>query len=285
MMKKPVAIAALAVIAVAILLVPAVNATSVTVMLNPDNDSATVNAYFNSTLTVNVSESSTLLSSLLADVTGILPENSSYHGYISDNSTAFKAVNASLQERDSKAVLRNLSYSLVSSVSNSTTDRYKVMVIQTSAELAMNISGIFSNHSANLSWRSFQVTSGLSLGGSYSGIVKVDNSGVNVFNLSAFQVSLTKWNRTYNAATNTTTFSYNAGTTGNYSWSLSGGNVNVSLLIDPSYTISTPGYAVVSSNDVNITSPPRSSSAAYYVIATILVIGAAVSFYFARRRR
>ena len=81
-----------------------------------------------------------------------------------------------------------------------------------------------------------------------------------------------------------TTFSYNAGTTGNYSWSHNGGNGNVSLLIDPSYTISTPGYAVASSNNVSITPPPESSPVAYYVIATILVIGAAVSFYFARRR-
>ena len=283
MMNKPVAIAALAVIAVAILMVPAVNATSVTVVLNPDNDSATVSAYFNSTLTVNVSESS-FLSSLLTLISGIMSGNFSYHGYISDHSMAFRAVNTSLQERDNKAVLQNLSYNLVSNVSNSTTDKYNLMVIHTSAELAMNVSGIFSNHSANLSWRSFQVTSGLSLGGSYSGIVSVNKSSVDVFNLSAFQVSLTKWNRTYDAATNTTTFSYNAGTTGNYSCSHNGGKGNVSLLIDPSYTISTPGYAVASSNNVSITPPPESSPVAYYVIATILVIGAAVSFYFARRR-
>ena len=284
MMKKPVAIAALAVIAVAILMVPAVNATSVTVMLNPKSDSATVNAYFNSTLTVNVSEPSVFLSSLMALISGILPGNSSYHGYISDHSMAFLAVNSSLQERDNKAVLQNLSYNLVSNVSNSTTDKYKVMVIHTSAELAMNISGIFNNNSANLSWRSFQVTSGLKLGGNYSGIIGVKNTSVNVFNLSAFQVSLTKWNRTYDAATNTTTFSYNAGTTGNYSCSFNGRSGNVSLRIDPSYTISTPGYAISSSNNVNLTSPPKSSPVAYYVIATILVIGAAVSFYFARRR-
>ena len=284
MMKRPVAIAALAVIAVAILLVPSVNATSVTVMLNPKNDSATVNAYFNSTLTVNVSDSSVFLSTLMTHISGIMAGNSSYHGYISDHSLSFLAVNTSLQERDNKAVLQNLSYNLVNTVSNSTTGKYKVMVIHTSAELAMNISGIFNNDSANLSWRSFQVTSGLKLGGSYSGIVSVNNSIVNLFNLSAFQVSLTKWNRTYDAATNTTTFSYNAGTTGNYSWTFVGGSVNVSLIIDPSYTISTPGYAITSSNNINLTSPPKSSSVAYYVIATILVIAAVVSFYFARRR-
>ena len=60
-----------------------------------------------------------------------------------------------------------------------------------------------------------------------------DGISNSVLELHSVKVSLTKWNRTYKAATNTTTFSYNAGTTGNYSWSLSGGNVNVSLPVSP----------------------------------------------------
>ncbi|MEM0157456.1 MAG: hypothetical protein QXN26_05265 [Thermoplasmataceae archaeon] len=284
MVKKSMVIAALAVVTVAMLTVPAVNATSVTVSLNPKSDSATVDAYFNSTLTVNVSSTASLLSNLIKEMPGILPRNVSFGGSISNHSNGFLAVNSSLQEKDKSVILKTLSYNLASSVSNLSTDRYSVMVISTSAELAMNISGIFNNNRVNLSWRSFNVTNGVDISGSYNGIVRVNNTSVNVFNLSAFQVSLTRWSRTYDAATNVTTFSYNAGTTGNYSWTLNDRSVNISLRIDPSYTIATPGYAIASSNNVTLTAPPRSSSVAYYVIATILVIGAAVSFYFARRR-
>ncbi len=285
MMKKSMVIAALAVVAAAMLTAPAVNATSVTVSLNPGNDSATVDAYFNSTLTINVSNSHLfLLSQLITGISGILLHNISYSGNMSNHSISFLAVNASLQEKDRNVVLNDLSYSLASSVSNISTDRYNVTVIGTSAMLAMNIGGILNKSSVNLSWRSFQVTKSLEMGGSFDGTVRVNSDSVNVFNLSAFQVSLTKWTRTYDATTNITTFSYDAGTTGNYSWSSYGGSVNISLKIDPSYTIITPGYAVASSNNVTLTSPPRSSPVAYYAIATILVIGAAVSFYFARRR-
>lgn len=281
-----IALSALALAVTALLIIaPISNAASVSVYLYPDQNSASVNAFVNSTLEIEVSRSDILLSSLISGVGAIMSGNISINASYSHGNQTFLDLNSSIASRDNAAKLESLNASFTNTVENRTSQSSEILYANSSLYLSFMVSGIFTNGTANLSWRSMYIGSGISIESHSAGIASVNGSMVSLLNFSAFQVSLEKWSRSYDISSNVTTFTFNAGTTQNYSWSAYNRMVNLSLKVDPSFLISTPGYAIASNNSISIEPSPAHDTAVYYVIAGIFIAGAMASFYMSRRRR
>lgn len=286
---KSIAALVIALFMFSIILVPASNASNISVYLNPQTNSAEVNAYVNSTLTVEVSNASfgNFLISLLNDTTsGQKYWNESFPS----NSTVFSIVQSAIKGKLSNA---NLSYLTVNLSRSGELLNNTTFVLHHSLQLSLAVTGIFSNSTANMSWRSFIINHNVSVSHqsiNYVNVGKVNLSGNNsVLNFSAFKTSLKTWKSFYNDSDNTTTFSYDAGTTQNIHANLSlfGSKIKVSLTTDPSYSIVAPGKAVATDNGivVNYVQPSKPISPIYVVVAVILIGGALVSLYTRRRRR
>lgn len=274
-------------------LIPMSHASSISVALNPNNNEATIDAFINTSLEISASSSAPIGQGIIDNIS-----SSSTSGnltienyYMGSSSSAFQALNNSITQKNSNVSLVNLSlgFKRLSNilVSGSTAKLFD----NSSLEITMVISGIFQNNSANLSWRSFSTNQNVSLNGTNvnkvnfgDGIFTGTNS-VNTVNLSAFSKSLVEWNRTYNPTSNTTIFSTNAGLIADIqdSGSYYGTSVNLSFSIDPSYTISAPGYDTATSDSVILGSPPATNPIGYYLVGAILMIGLVAMMY--KRRR
>lgn len=289
--KTTLALFLVAVIGLSVL-VPVSHASTVTVVLNPANNEATVDAYINSSLTISATNSSFIGQTLLKDVLTSSSEknitiNSTSQGI---SSVAFSVLNKSLSERDPSAKLIDLSLGYQSVIDNSTSNGMVMVYANTSLVIHMVIGGVFSNNSANLSWRNFSTDQGLSVNGTDVNNAKLpggyfSSSSVSTVNLTAFSKSLVQWNRSYDSAANTTTFSMNAGKTVDlhYNGSNSGYNFSLTYTLDPSYSISAPGYDQATNDSIVIGNPPAGSPVLIYVIAAVMVGGAIVLMYVRRR--
>lgn len=97
-------------------------------------------------------------------------------------------------------------------------------------------------------------------------------------NFSAFNTPLSEWARSYNPATNTTTFTKSVGSNLLFREELSvnGQNYSVSLIYDPSSTISIPGYAVARGDTVIVEAAPPGVVQKNTAIAVSLIVLAVV---------
>ncbi|GGM71023.1 hypothetical protein GCM10007108_06350 [Thermogymnomonas acidicola] len=256
------------------------SAASVQVSLNPKSGTATVDAFSNTTISVQVSNTS-IMREILNITQGIFPDLS-VAANLSGNAHLMAMFNSTLESLDSNVSLKYLSVSF-NQVSRRVNNTY--LVINRTSELSMLLTGVYTNGTANMTWRAFNFRDNLSLHGvSVTNISLGSGNYVNgTLNFSAFSVALARWNRTYNPSTNTTTFFYSAGRTLDVNITLDGGGMRISVVSDPQYSIVTPGYAVANSNTIVLERPPTTGP--YYIVAVIvvlIVVGAAL--YFSRRR-
>lgn len=290
--------AALTVVLVAVVsmsfVVPVSHASNIRVYLDPNSNQATVDAYINSSLSISASNSSNIGQILLHDILS----GSSGHNVsiaptqLNESSLAYSVINASIAKKDPEATLKSLSLGFSRNVENSTGNGLVTVYANSSLKINMLITGIFSNNTVNMIWRSFSTNQGIEMNGTqvnnanFGNLSLGSSSSVNTLNMSAFSTSLINWNRSYDQATNVTTFTINAGNTVSlhYNSTISGNSFSLNFNIDPSYSISTPGYATAGTDSIQISSPPGQNPAIFYAIGVVMVGGALLLMYASRRR-
>lgn len=270
-------------------MIPLSGASSVQVVLNPNANEATVSAYVNSTVAISANQSSFLGKV----ITQVFPHSSNItiqQTAINKDNLSFQIVNDSIHKLDTNASLKALSLGYSRTTENMTQGNNAVLFVNTSLLIRATVSGIFSNNTAGLHWRSFNTNSSLELNGNdvsnanFSSEYYASNRNVNTVNFTAFSDSLSNWTRTYDAATNITTFSMDAGTTVHFQLNGTlGGAFSLNYSLDPSYSISAPGYDSASGNSITIGNPPHSSPIAYYAMGALLIGVAAIMLYMRRR--
>ena len=272
-------------------MIPISGASNIQVYLNPSANEATVSAYINSSVVFSASQGS-FLGKIITDV---FPHSSNLtinQTKINSDNLSFQVVNDSIHSMDSNASLNSLSLGYSRTIVNTTSGSNALLYVNSSLLLKATVEGIFNNNTASLGWRSFSSNNSLELNGSdvsntsFGGSYLTSSRTVNTVNFTVFSKSLTNWTRTYDSATNITTFSMDAGTTVHFQMNGSlgpGGNFSLTYNLDPSYSILAPGYDSASSNAIVIGNPPATSPVTYYAIGAVLVAVAAV-LYFRRRK-
>lgn len=273
-------------------MIPLSSASNIQVVLNPSSNEATVSAYINSSVVFSATQVS-FLGNVITDVFPHSSKLSISQTSINKGNLSFQVINDSIHEMDSNASLAALSLGYTRSIVNATEGSNALLYVNSSLLLKATVKGIFNNNTASLQWRSFSSNNSLDLNGSdvsnasFGGTYLTSSRSVNTVNFSAFSQSLSNWTKTYDAATNMTTFSMNAGTTVHFqmngSLGISGTNFSLTYSLDPSYSISAPGYDSASANSVVIGNPPTSSPITYYAIGGLLV--AIAAFLLFRRRK
>lgn len=270
-------------------MIPLSGASNIQVALNPSANEATVSAYVNSTISISANQSSFLG----AIINNVLPHSSNLtikQTSINRDKLSFQIVNDSIHGLDNNASLKALSLGYSRSIVNTTQGNNALFFLNTSLLIKATVTGIFNNNSASLKWRSFSTNKSLDLNGSsvsnssFSGNNYFQGRNVNMLNFSVFSQSLSNWSRTYDPSSNITTFSMDAGNTVYFQVNGTlGSNFTLTFNLDPSYSISAPGYDSATANSINIGNPPHSNPIAYYGVGAVLVGVAA--FMLIRRRR
>lgn len=263
---------------------PIAEASTVSVVIDTETGSANVTAYSYATAVITSNQSTLIyyLSNLLNNTSG------TYSKVLYLNDSVFSDIQSSIEVGSPSANISYLSINASRTVSVQNSNQF---LITQAVKLVMNISGIYHDGAYDLGWRSFSDNSSLSLNNvNYNQIVigDMEVGYYSLLNFSAFSKSLTDWNRTYDSANNTTTFSLNAGYTLNYTGNITlpEGYFNITLQSDPSYSIVTPGYAVAAQDSIQITNPPASTNPLIYYggVVAIVVIGSVIYLYTRRNR-
>lgn len=273
-------------------IIPLSGASNIHVELNPSANEATISAYINSSVEISANQSS-LLGNILS---GLFPHSSNItirQTSMSSSNLSFQIINSSIHAMDNNASLKALSMGYTKTIENTTLGSNAILFVNTSLLLKATVSGIFSNNTASLKWRSFSSNNSIELNGNdvsnstFNGTHLTSSRSVNTLNFTVFSKSLTNWTRTYDAATNTTTFSLDAGNTVHFqlngSFPLIGSNFSLTYNLDPSYSISSPGYDSATANSIVIGNPPHTNPMTYYIVGAFLVGIAAVSLLIRRR--
>ncbi len=289
---------AIAVLIVLALLVPASNAFSVSVNLNPKTNEATINAYVNSSMKMTINGSKLMVNMMEKDMGNVFTNMSKVHfNNTRANASTVSNFNQTIGSSVHGASVRNMTLTYGIKFDNATKGNIAVFYVNFSLYLHMVIHGIFSNSSANMSWRNFTMSKPVEVNGTNVNQAGHNQTNTSVMNFSKFSKPLSQWKRTYNSSTNETMFVYNAGvvlsknsTTSTPSQPGIGGmNMTMNLTIDPSYAIISPGNATAGTNSISLstssTTPSTTSiSPYYYLIAVVLIAGIGASVYFARRK-
>lgn len=265
---------------------PIAGASNIHTVLSPSTGSANVTAYVNTTATVKTS--STLLVNLLGGI-----HNSSDHDVVKSSSAIYTDFQGALSANSSTATL---SYLDMNAQTNFTRVSSHEITINHTLKIVMNVTGLSHNGTIDMSWRGFSDSKQIVINNTEYNYFNVDGQNTsqsgrfyNSVNFTAFSEPLTNWTRHYDAATNMTTFSKDAGYTLNYvaNLSVNSSYLNVTVKSDPSYTIATPGYAQAGANSLTISSPPSSSLMYVYygVLVLIIAVGFGVTLSLRRRNR
>ncbi len=263
--------------------VPLAGASTITMDVHPQSNSANVTAYVNTSVTIKTNNSlvqllSSFLSNLTVNETAAIPSNS----------PVFAGVQDAIHNNSSEAKLTFLKFELH-------TDSQKLSsyewMLNYSLKAVMNITDIYHNNTFDLSWRGFYDNSSASMNSTSFTSIKFQNDTTikeyKALNFTAFSKPLTEWQRHYDTAKNVTTFTTNAGYTYNSTFNLTYNNslpgsqwyTNITVKSDPSYTIVTPGFAEANSDSIVITSTPNPLLPFLYiaVVVVLLAIGAGVT--------
>lgn len=291
--------------------VPLVSASSVNIVLNPTTHHAEISSISNTKIVFEYPKNSTVSSFLNG-----YNYSQQLSGFIPAGTGAVDDFESTLQNYSDHVHVENMSVSVdARAIGNSTT-----FVVTRSENITTWVTGVFNETDgkvmADLDWKAFVVrgafdvplggheidlnlvssamTQPLGEGGdasSYMGNMFGSNSiwSQPTIDFSALNSPLTNWTRNYNPTTNTTTFTKNIKTQANFSASVSfnGQEYSLSMVHDPSASISVLGYATASGNSLIVGSAPiwailASETGAW--IALIVAIGAA-SAYMALRWR
>ncbi len=289
---KNVALLLVAVLA-ASALIPASHASNITLVLNPSANEATMNAYINSSLSISTNSSSALGQILVKDIASTQTGGNLTIGQSTQSrgSIAFEIMNNSISRMDASAHLDSLAMSYQRTVDNVTSGSLVTFYSNTSLKIGIVVKGIFNNNSANLSWRSFSTNQTVPLNGidvnqvNFNNTIMSGTGPVNTVNMSVFAKSLLQWNRSYDPGTNVTTFSLNAGKTVDINYSPGGAaGFNLTYILDPSFSISAPGYDTASADSITVGNPPASNPAIYYGMGAVFIAVVLVPMLLRRRR-
>lgn len=274
--------------------IPASHASNITVVLNPNDNTATMNAYINSSLSISANSTS-FIGELIANniISGITAGNLTINQTSQNRgSPAFEILNSSISSIDPGAQLDSLAMSYERTVNNATAGDEVTFYSNTSLKIALVVSGVFHNNSANLSWRSFSTNQSITLNGTDVSQVNFNRSNIptlisiNTVDMHVFAKSLDQWNRSYDPTSNVTTFSLNAGNTiyVSYGNKTQPGGFNLTYVLDPSFSISIPGYATASADSLTIGNPPSTNPAVYYGMGAIFLAIVLIPMILRRRR-
>ena len=289
----------IAVLIVVALLLPASNAFSVSVTLNPKANEATINAYVNSSMKMTINGSKVMVNMMEKNMGNAFNNMTKVHFNNSKpNVSTVNNFNQTIGSSAHGASVKNMTLSFAVSVKNLSTSSTAIFYVNFSLDMHMVIQGIFNNNSANMSWRNFTMSKPVEVNGTNVNQAGHNQTNTSVMNFSKFSKPLTQWNRTYSSSANETTFVYNAGVvlsrnnTTPYSGPVGTGmnmNMTMNLTIDPSYAIVYPGNATAGTNSISLSSSSTTPSTTpinpyYYLVAIVLIAGIGVSVYFARRK-
>lgn len=273
-------------------LAPTSSASSVSVNLNPESNSATVHAYINSSVELAANSSIPGFYQTLQGIASTSDRNITISATNIGNTTlVYSILNSSISEKEQGAYLSSLSLSYERTVYNITGSSGLRIFVNGSLGVQMTVSGIFHGNTANLTWRSFETNRSLNISGeninqvNFSGNTGQSDTVFNTLNMSVFSKSLLQWNRSYDSASNTTTYSLDAGNTVHFSgyYNTSEYSVALTFNIDPTYSISAPGYDTANNNAITIGNPPHTNPVIYYSILAVLLGGGLITFYFRRK--
>lgn len=250
---------------------PMASASNITTVVSPSTDSANVTAYINSTVTIQSNNTLEIaLASLFANFS-----SQNVQKTFNTSSPIFTGLENSIQNNTSSARLNYLMFDVSSSYAKVSSYKF---IMNYSLKMVMNVTNIYHNGQLDLAWRAFSDNQSVVIDRvSYNHFNTSQGTAVNYnsLNFTAFSKPLSNWTRAYDATTNTTTFTNDAGYTLNYTSNTTGFfgyYTNISVKSDPSYTIVTPGYAVAGTNSLTYENPPSTGVLPYLYYAIVVVI-------------
>jgi len=287
-MKKLIVISMVLVL-MALLMFPAAYGSTLKITLIPDKKLANVNLNSESELLFTYPNGSFVSKLLNGTSTNISFSETFNHP--SDQAIAF--MEGYLKSRYHNVTVDNMTvvFNLTEKANNT------VLKITKNVYIDLWLTGIFnktkSETKANLSWRAFEIRGDFEIDGhdindfgSYLGSIEMFSNFMDrinnksTINFTALSTPLDKWNRTYDASTNTTTFYYNSSMNVLLSMSINGTennnyyNYTLKILYDPSSTITVPGYATATNNSIEImpTAPSTTNMLLIGVVAVVAVV-------------
>ena len=287
---------------------PVVQASTLTVSLNPQTKEAYVVSSSTTDIIMKYPENSPL-SGLLNGYHHTATLSGSFAG--NDHSALF--LQGRFEDYDSHISIQNLtvSYSAIAT-GNSTT-----LTVHKQTNITAWVKGMFTvvngTVKADLRWRSFAISGpwALALGGQEVEVNEVGSSvgeslgdhatasgdflgmfggyglwHTSTLNFSQLNTPLSTWTKNYDASTNTTTFSKTISGTSTFSASATfdGKTFSLSVKSDPSASIATKGYAVASGDSLSVVPAPGPDTSTLGLIAVAAVAFALAGAYVVARR-
>ncbi len=304
--KRIVPLTALAVLLLS--LAPMVNASTLTVDLNPQTQTAKVNSVSVTKIVFTYPANSTI-SNFLENVSSSVKLNSSYTG-----GTGVQELQGSFDNEDNHISVQNMTVALdYSAKGNSTT-----LVINKLTNVTSWVTGVFKvvngTVQADLGWRAFVVRGAMNLD-MHDHMVDINMVGSTVqdslsthafalgfllsafggssvwnsptLNFTALNTPLSTWTKNYDAATNTTTFekAISGQSTFSASFDENGQHYTLSEVSDPTGVVAVHGYANAQGNSLVIAPAPATSADIFAAGASIAVVAAAAVGYLYFRSR
>jgi len=305
--KRIVPLAALAIILVSI--APMAYASTLTVNLNPKTGLAEVNSV-STTKIVFTYPSGSAISNYLKSESSSLALKGSFDG----STSGVHELQSTFDDEDSHVSVKNMSVALDYTAKGNTT----ALVVDKKTNVTAWVSGVFSivngSVTADLGWRAFVIRGALNLpledhsvdinlvGSTMQDSVSDHATAAgflsNAFgsgslwnrptlNFSALNTPLSAWTKSYNSATNTTTFSKTISGQSTFTASVdyNGQKYSLSAVSDPSGVVNVKGYANAVGNSLVMTQAPPSAPTSLLAAGVVVVALAVGVGYFAFRTR
>ena len=271
----------------AAMIAPISTAGTVNLVLDQKDNSANLTERANSQLMVKTN-STTGFNKIAFDLLkGIFSKNYSYSMVVNSTSNrSLDNMNSLLQLFNSNITVNyfqmNVSGSQTMANSTEFIDNY-------SSSLTMNMTGIFNGSTANLSWRNALSEGNISKWSSGNGSVSVNymqnSTSFGIYNFTGFHKALSSWNRTYNPATNITTFTTQSSSVTEVSFFNLTSNITIRYTSDPVYTITVHGDAIAGSDTLLIENTSHGIFTIWYIIAAVVIVAGVVATMSLRSRR
>jgi len=288
---------------------PLASASTLTVNLNPNTGVAKVDSVSTTTIIFTYPSNSTV-SEYLRNVSSSFTLSGTFGG----TSQGAHELQGSFDGWDQHISVSNMSVA----VSYTATGNATALVVDKTTGVNATVSGVFQvvngTVTANLGWRAFIIRGALNLplGGhmidvnlagdamEYSLGSHADGAswllstfgGGNFWNrptlnFSALSTPLSTWSKSYDAATNTTTFSktISGQDTFTISADFNGQKYSLSSVSDPSGVVSVQGYANASGDSLVMAPSPASASGGTLAVAAVAALVVIAAGYFALRSR
>ncbi|MGC8662790.1 MAG: hypothetical protein ACP5SF_01385 [Thermoplasmata archaeon] len=284
-MRKIIALSAILVVVLS-LMIPAAYGSTLKITLYPNKNLANVNLESESKLIFTYPNGSSISDQLKG--TYVNESFSETFNHPSDHAIAF-------MEGYLKSRYHNVTVNNMTVIFNLTKKaNYTTMIIYKNLSINLWLTGIFnktkSETKVNMSWRAFEVKDSFYINGYdinhfgyYLGSMGMLSHMMNrinnqsTINFTSLSTALKTWNRTYDSATNTTTFYYNSSLNVLLSLKVNStgfqnsGNYTLKILYDPSSTITVPGYATATNNSINILPMAPATSSTNFILIGIIV--------------